>query len=302
VLAVYTVPLEPTGDFACPYLVRSTKAPTRALRRSSHVAFETVYWQGSRANDAAFRRQLGLRPNRRNGLRALRRDAVPVHHLVSRELLPEPTDWPGHVRNIGAVDVPAALRAAWGEASVNTDLAAWLDAGDPPVFFGFGSMPVLDPAAALAMIREVSQRLGVRALVGAGWSDLASDPTAADVFVAKSFDHAEVLPRCAAAVHHGGAGTTQTVMRAGIPAVVAHVFADQPMWAMRVEKQGLGAQTPYQSVTADRLTALLRPLLSDAVKARCEAAATRMAAENPVAKVVSLIEAGLTQVAGSGAP
>jgi UDP:flavonoid glycosyltransferase YjiC (YdhE family) len=72
--------------------------------------------------------------------------------------------------------------------------------------------------------------------------------------------------------------------------VVAHVFADQPMWAMRVAKQGLGAQTPYQSVSADRLTTMLRPLLTGEAKARCAAAAARMTAENAVGGVVKLIE------------
>jgi UDP:flavonoid glycosyltransferase YjiC (YdhE family) len=293
-MAVYTVPVEPTSEFASPYLFRSTRAPTAALRRFSHLAFETVYWQGSRRNETAFRRQLGLRPNRTNPFRDLRRERVQVQHLISRELMAEAADWPAHVRNVGAVEVPKELRAAWGE-SVDEDLATWLDAGDPPVFFGFGSMPVLDPAAALAMIREVAQRLGVRALVGAGWSDLASDPTGADVFVTKSFDHAEALPRCSAAVHHGGAGTTQTVMRAGIPAVITHVFADQPMWAMRVERHGLGTATPYQSVTADRLTEALRPLLATAVKERCADVAARMAREDAVGAVLARLGEGRAQ-------
>jgi UDP:flavonoid glycosyltransferase YjiC (YdhE family) len=289
VLPVYTVPIEPTGEFACPYLIRSTAAPTRALRRGSHVAFETVYWQGSRANDAAFRRQLGLPGRHGNALRALRRDRVPVHHLVTRELLPEPTDWPSYLHNVGAVDVPASLREAWGETHTDPALAAWLDAGEPPVFFGYGSMPVLDPAAALAMISEVARRLGVRALVGAGWSDLAN-ATTDDVYVATTFDHDEVLPRCAAAVHHGGAGTTQTVIRAGIPAVVAHVFADQPMWGMLVARQGLGTHAAYQSLTTDRLVSLLQPLLAPDVRRRTAAAAHRMTDENAVGTVVSLVE------------
>jgi UDP:flavonoid glycosyltransferase YjiC (YdhE family) len=293
-MAVYTVPVQPTSEFASPYLFRSTRAPTAVLRRFSHVAFESLYWQGSRRNETAFRRQLGLQPARGNPLRALRRERVDVQHLISRELLAEPADWPAHVHSVGAVSVPPELRAAWGEA-VDERLAAWLDAGDPPVFFGFGSMPVLDPAAALAMIREVAQRLGVRALVGAGWSDLASDPAGADVFVTRSFDHAEVLPRCSAAVHHGGAGTTQTVMRAGIPAVVAHVFADQPMWGMRIERQGLGVATPYQSLTADRLTESIRPLLATAVKQRCAEVARRMAGEDAVGAVLARLDEGRAQ-------
>jgi sterol 3beta-glucosyltransferase len=87
-------------------------------------------------------------------------------------LLAEPADWPRHLHNVGAPVVPPALRAAWGEDALPPGLAEWLGAGDPPVYFGFGSMPVLDPAAAVGMITTVARRLGVRALIGRagpGW-------------------------------------------------------------------------------------------------------------------------------------
>ena len=288
-LAVYTVPLEPTAEFASPYLFRSTKAPTQVLRRFSHVIFESVYCQAARKNDRAFRRQLGLPHRRGNDLRALRAARLPVQHLLTSELMPAPHDWPSHVRNIGCVGVPEHLRTAWGESVDDGALSRWLDAGKPPVFFGFGSMPVLDPAAAMTMIEEVARRLGVRALVGAGWSDLAKK-SSDDVLVVKAFDHGSVLPRCAAAVHHGGAGTTQSVMAAGIPALVTHVFADQPLWGSRVAAQGLGAHVAYQSLTSDRLVAMLAPLLDPSVKRRAEQAAQAMAEEDAVGQVISLVE------------
>jgi len=103
-----------------------------------------------------------------------RRDQVPTLHLVSPHLLAEPADWPGHLHNVGAPVVPPALRAAWGENALPPGLAEWLAAGDPPVYFGFGSMPLPDPAAAVGMITAVARRLGVRALIGAGWSGLAA--------------------------------------------------------------------------------------------------------------------------------
>lgn len=60
--------------------------------------------------------------------------------------------------NVGAPAVPAALRAAQGEGAVAPELQAWLDEGEPPVFFGFGSMPVLDPSSAIGMITGVARR------------------------------------------------------------------------------------------------------------------------------------------------
>jgi sterol 3beta-glucosyltransferase len=79
-----------------------------------------------------------------------------------------------------------------------------------------------------------------------------------------------VLPSCRAAVHHGGAGTTHAVLRAGLSAAVAHVFADQSLWGQCVSNAGAGSTLPYRRLDAGRLVAELRPLLQDKVKARAE--------------------------------
>jgi len=178
---------------------------------------------------AALRPRLGLPPQAGNALAGLRGRAVPpgisTAHLVSPRLLPVPGDWPAQLRNVGAPAVPAALRAAWGEGTVPPELRAWLDQGEPPVFFGFGSMPVLDPSSAVEMITGVAGRLGLRALIGAGWSGLAADVRDEKIFITERVDRDLVLPRCRATVHHGGAGTTHTVLRAG--RFLAHVEQEQ---------------------------------------------------------------------------
>jgi len=184
-----------------------------------------------------------------------------------RRLLPVTGDWPAQLRNVGAPAVPAALRAAWGEGTVPPELRAWLVQGEPPVFFGFGSMPVLDPSSAVEMITGVAGRLGVRALIGAGWSGLAAGVRDEKIFINERVDYDLVLPRCRAAVHHG-VGTTHTVLRAGLPAVVAHVFADQSLWGRRVQAIGAGTTMPYQSLDARRLEDALRPLLAAEVTLR----------------------------------
>ena len=83
----------------------------------------------------------------------------------------------------------------------------WLD-GPPPVFFGFGSMPVLDPNALLDSVKRICQKHSIRALIGSGWTRYPTTNLPDSIFIAPAFDHDRVLPRCCAAVHHGGAGTT----------------------------------------------------------------------------------------------
>jgi UDP-N-acetylglucosamine:LPS N-acetylglucosamine transferase len=59
---------------------------------------------------------------------------------------------------------------------------------------------------------------------------------------------------------------------------------------MLVARQGLGTHTAYQSLTTERLVSLLQPLLAPDVRRRTAAAADRMADENAVGSVVSLVE------------
>lgn len=109
------------------------------------------------------------------------------------------------------------------------------------MYAGFDSMvdaraPELTEAVVGAM-----ERSGRRAVVATGWGGL--EPGLHDnVFVIDTIPHSWLLPQVAVAVHHGGAGTTGAVARAGVPQVVAPVFADQPFWARTVRKLGVGAE------------------------------------------------------------
>lgn len=68
-----------------------------------------------------------------------------------------------------------------------------------------------------------------------------------------SLAHEWLLPRCAAAVHHGGAGTTAASLRAGKPTVVTPVMVDQFFWAQRVNALGVGAAAGRRSESPPRV-------------------------------------------------
>lgn len=128
------------------------------------------------------------------------------------------------------------------------DLQAWLDSGESPVFFGFGSMPIVDPRRMLADLAEVTRMLGVRGLIGAGWTAYDDIDLPDHLYLERGHvDHERVLPQCVAAVHHGGAGTAATVTRAGIASVVVSVFLDQPFWGWRIAQAGLGSTFPFRA-------------------------------------------------------
>lgn len=144
-------------------------------------------------------------------------------------------------------------------------LDEWLREGEAPVYAGFGSMPISDPEATESMVREVGRRLGVRVLLVGG---MFRARITAELTVVPQVDHQAVLPRCVVAVHHGGAGTTAAVLRAGVPGVICSVQADQPYWGRQIHELGLGATAPFAGLDANRLERLLIQATESAVVTR----------------------------------
>ncbi|MFE3023729.1 glycosyltransferase [Nocardia tengchongensis] len=175
--------------------------------------------------------------------------------------------------------VPAIARGAAAPrdgseraSGLDAELAEWLIAGPAPVYAGFGSMPVADPVAVEAMVREAGRRLGLRVLLV---GPMFRGRIGAELAVVDQVDHRAVLPLCAVAVHHGGAGTTAAALRAGVPSVICSVQADQPYWGRQVESLGLGATAPFAGLTANRLERLLIRATEPGVRMRAAAYGAR---------------------------
>src|SRR6185312_3607987 len=81
------------------------------------------------------------------------------------------------------------------------EIASWIAAGTPPIFFGFGSMPVESPADTVAMISAACAQLGERALVCSAESDFSHVPHLAHVKVMDAGNYAAIFPACRAVVH-----------------------------------------------------------------------------------------------------
>jgi vancomycin aglycone glucosyltransferase len=176
------------------------------------------------------RAKLGLRP-----LDDVERHLISERPILAadRALAPAPSDAPIALRQI------PALQAMNGEA-LPAKLEQFLAAGPPPVFFGFGSMTDAAPRATSALVVEVAEALGRRAILSAGWAGLGDVPLPESVCAIGPVPHAALFPRVAAVVHHGGAGTTTTAARAGAPQVLVPHVLDQFYWARRVEALGIG--------------------------------------------------------------
>jgi len=208
-----------------------------------------------------------------------RLDLVPVadvrsHVLTNRPWLaadPVLAPWPG------TDDKTVLQTGAWVLPDTHplpAEVEAFLDAGEPPVYFGFGSIRA--PQGLAEAMVTAARACGRRAIVSRGWADLAPRDDAADRLFIGEVDHQLLFTRVAAVVHHGGAGTTTTAARAGAPQVVIPQHYDQHYWARRVRELGIGAAHAPAAPSAESLTAALRLALAADVAARARSLAGEM--------------------------
>ena len=156
------------------------------------------------------------------------------------------------------------------------EVASWIMAGTPPIFFGFGSMPVESAADTLAMIGAVCADLGERALLCSAASDFSRVPHAQHVKVVRAVNYAAIFPACRAVVHHGGAGTTAAGLRAGVPTLILLLDFGQTFWGARVKRLGVGTARRYSATTQESLVGDLRRILAPDCVIRAREIATRM--------------------------
>jgi vancomycin aglycone glucosyltransferase len=188
-------------------------------------------------------------------------------------LAADPTLWPSQ----GMTDLDIVQTGAWilpDHRPLPQELEAFLDAGPPPVYVGFGSMAAHTPKDIAHVAIEASRAHGRRVLLARGWADLAPIDDADDCLTIGEVNQQELFRRVAAVVHHGGAGTTTTAARAGAPQVVIPQIADQPRWAARIAELGIGAAHHGPTPTLDSLSAALQTALTPQTRTRAKAVAS----------------------------
>ncbi|GAA3336402.1 glycosyltransferase [Amorphoplanes nipponensis] len=282
-MGVYLQPMTPTRAF--PPATVTTRSLGGWANRRAAVALRTLGQQPFRQAVDGLRHDLGLPPVR-PGAWLARLDAGrwPICYGYSPAVVPPPADWPRWHRTVGywwpAPD-PAYTPAP--------ELADFLAAGPPPVYLGFGSLPMADRDALSALIRAALRTSGHRAVVNTGWAGL--HPMGDDILTVSEVPHDWLFPRTAAVVHHAGAGTTAAGLRAGVPAVPVPCMVDQPFWARRLERLGVtpGA-IPFRRLSADRLAAALTEATANpGYRERAAGVAARLAHEDGAAGVLPVL-------------
>ena len=179
------------------------------------------------------------------------------------------------------------------------ELERFLDAGPPPVYAGFGSMPVANRQRLSRILVEAARATGQRLVVSRGWADLPDLAGDGECLFVGDEPHALLFPRVAAVIHHGGAGTVATAARAGVPQIVLPQAADQFLWRGQVVALGLGPKAPILRMVSARSLAhaIGRALDEPTYRGRAAAIADELRAtgDGVVATVEAFIGPGSLQ-------
>lgn len=271
----------------CP-LVGVSAAPgwLPGYNRLTYRLGEQIGWQLFRASVNRLRRAWGMAPQPLWGpYAAIHRGGVPFLCGFSPLVVPRPPDWGPHIHMTGWW---YAEERGW---PAPPELLRFLEDGPPPLFVGFGSMPVDDPARVTALVAQAARSSGLRVLLQAGWAGLGGD-LPPQMFPLGETPYGWLFPRCAGLVHHGGSGSTGYALRAGVPSLVVPFGFDQHYWGERTRRLGAGpAPLPFRTLSAAGLAAALERLAHDpALRAGAAALGRRLAAERGVERAVALIE------------
>lgn len=282
---MFTFPYSPTQQFPHPLAnIKKSNVDTNYTNFMSYPLVEMMTWQGLGDLVNRFRvKTLGLEPV--STLWApgqLFRLKVPYTYMWSPGLIPKPADWGPEIDIAGFVFLDLASSFKPPET-----LTKFLDAGEPPVYIGFGSIVVDDPDRFTSLIFEAVKKSGVRALVSKGWGGLGDEGNTPDnIYMLENTPHDWLFPRVSAVVHHGGAGTTAIGLKCGKPTMIVPFFGDQPFWGAMVARAGAGAHqaTPYKKLSANALAEGIKQCLTSEAKEAAGKLAISIAEEGDGAK------------------
>ena len=217
-------------------------------------------------------------------------DRVPAITVVSKHVFQRPDDWADHWQVTGYLfdDDP--------DWEAPQELLDFLSAGEAPVYIGFGSMPDSKPEATTNLIIEAVQRSGQRAVILKGWAGLGAEQVPDNIYVLDYAPHNWLFSRMAAVIHHGGAGTTASGLRAGLPTTIVPHLADQPYWGRTVKALGVGTEPiPRKKLTVDNLCQAIQTITSDqAMRQKARALGKKIEQEDGLAEAVKWVEHFMT--------
>lgn len=211
---------------------------------------------------------------------------IPIVNGFSQHVVSRPNDWNEYIH----------LTGYWFPDDQNwqppKDLMAFIEAGSPPVFIGFGSMPLKDPQRTTTIILDALKQTGQRGVLHMGWGGLGNQSLPDNVFKIDYVPYEWLFPRMAMVIHHGGSGTTSFGLRSGVPSCVVSFVFDQQYWGERIAELGVGPKPiPHKSLTVNRLKeAIIVGINNSQVRQKAAELSEKIKTENGIQNALTIFE------------
>ena len=285
-IQIYYSPMDPNRSMPLPITSMQSMPPwmNEATHRMGYLGIsvaEKHFLTPWRRENHLDQRHLYTHPDYQAGDRK-----ALVIYALSPHVIPRPAEWGEEIHMSGFL-----VNETPSNWTPPADLTRFLEAGEKPVYLGFGSMNGEGMHELISMIRESVRGAGLRAIVDLGWG--GDDQSSSDeLYFARYVPHDWLFPRVRGVVHHGGAGTTAAGLRYGKPSLVVPFFGDQYIWANQVHRLNCGpAYLPRKKLSVDRLTASLRDLVdTPGYQESAESVAALLREEHGVITAADLIE------------
>jgi UDP:flavonoid glycosyltransferase YjiC (YdhE family) len=287
-VVAHTFPTLPTRNYTSALFDMPFALPSFLRPGFTRLLLHFVAYQ-MRGLERPLRKRYGLPPAKKETSLQQFDDGQLSLQIWSPSFIPKPPDWKASEVITGFCALPASVRPALGESEEVKRLETFLAAGAPPLYFGLGSMPVLEWETLVARLLRVTESLGLRLILSGEIDEperIAAMLPERACFAGRS-DHDVLFPRCCAVVHHGGAGSTATSLRAGRPTMICAVLGDQPFFGKMVAARGVGSWTHLRSLTEAGLYEGIKTLIDPEVIERAKAMGESMRAERPGAEVAA---------------
>ena len=281
-------PMTPTKDY--PALIFYDRPRFgKIYNKLTHHIFEWGFWKVvSGPLKKYWVQQHGEGPNDFSCPYPKQRTAAnPTIISSSPTVFPVSKDWPKHVHCYGN----------WFMESDHSyqpeeKLAEFLEAGEPPVYVGFGSVGDKKNAdETTALVIKALKLAGKRGIINTGGIGMShAEEMTDDILFIKGVPHEWLFPKMSAVVHHGGAGTTAAGLRAGVPSVIVPYGNDQFAWGRKIHELGIGSKAiPRKELTAEKLSAAISYTQMNEIRSKAKEVGKQIRAEKGAEKAAQVI-------------
>lgn len=259
-----------------------------AYNRATFWLLRSFFWRRVRIAVNDHRQSLGLPPLRQSIFDKADSDHILTCYAVSPALLRRPADWEAHIKVTGFLTLSSPSNGLSND--IPDELLQWLQTGEKPIYIGFGSMPIPDPARFTSILRELLTRTSHRFILCKGWSDLEGLPLDSRLLVVSSVPHEWLFPQCQAAIIHGGVGTLAAALKAGIPTIVVSIFGDQHWWGKLIQKRKLGCHIPFKRLSTKKLMAAMQNVFAPEIAQNVADLACKLNGEDGLQNAIDNLE------------